>query len=66
MLLLDLLVDGWRSTRRERASRLLLQRMSFKLRTASSRLRRFLILQDDVEGMNDAGNVTKDGEKNVD
>jgi len=26
----------------------------------------FLILQDDVEGMDNAGNVTKDGEQDVD
>jgi hypothetical protein len=32
--------------------------MLFRLPTASSRLRRFLILQDDVEGVNDAGDVT--------
>jgi hypothetical protein len=45
---------------------MLLQRLSSRLRTASSRLRRFLILQDDVEGMDDAGDVTKNGEENVD
>jgi hypothetical protein len=66
MLVMNLLLDGRRCTRRKRASFLHLQRMSFKLRTASSRLRRFLILQDDVEGMDDAGDVTKDGEKDID
>lgn len=66
MLVLNLLLDGRRRTRGKRASSLPLQRMSFKLRTASSRLRRFLILQDNVEGMDDAGDITKDGEENID